>query len=180
MLPKKDLVTHLIIEFCDIGAEEASEDGGQSILEGRAKLVISRRSDGLRKTTPGEDGGTASLGIAVLASTTQSDLKNAEAKASHTNQIFKQSDGQLHPDTFVNQRSGLLDKPTFLRLAREKAFPSKKVGKLIYARWGDVQKALAPVADEPPSTQQVPLPIVDPELDEIRSRVGLSVRGGSR
>ncbi len=89
----------------------------------------------------------------------------------------KGGEGPLSPETYVDQRSGLVEKTLFLRLARQKAFPSKKVGKRVVARWGDVQAALCPAPPSPappPNDNQD----CDPELDEIRARVGLAVRGG--
>lgn len=79
------------------------------------------------------------------------------------------------PDAFVDQRSGLVDKRMYLRLARENAFASKKIGKRIVARWGDVQAALAPAPAPPSGSERSD---EDPELDAIRAQVGLRVRGG--
>jgi hypothetical protein len=82
----------------------------------------------------------------------------------------------ISPDTFVDQRTGLLDKRMYLRLASEKAFPSRKVGKRIVARWGDVQAALAPATTTTAGSEDHD---ADPELDAIRAQVGLRV-GGDR
>lgn len=84
----------------------------------------------------------------------------------------------LSPDAFIDQRSGLVEKALFLRLARQKAFPSKKVGKRVVARWGDVQAALSPAGPSPAPPSINDNEDCDPELDEIRARVGLAVRGG--
>ncbi len=78
-------------------------------------------------------------------------------------------------DTYIDQRSGLVDKAIFLRLAREKAFPSKRIGKRVVARWADVQAALSPSPSRRSSVNDNE--DCDPELDEIRARVGLAVRG---
>lgn len=86
--------------------------------------------------------------------------------------------GTISPDTYIDQRSGLVDKGLFLRLARQKAFPSKKIGKRVVARWGDVQAALSPAPPNLALSSINDNEESDPELDEIRARVGLAVRGG--
>jgi hypothetical protein len=48
----------------------------------------------------------------------------------------------LAPDTLVDQRSVPAPRDLYLRLARRGAFPSKKHGKRIVARWADVRRAL--------------------------------------
>lgn len=83
--------------------------------------------------------------------------------------------GGLAPDAYVDQRSGVLDRRMYLRLSREGAFPSKKIGKRVLARWADVQAALAPVT---PSTHVGTNGNHDSELDPLRVQLGLSVRGG--
>jgi hypothetical protein len=48
----------------------------------------------------------------------------------------------LAPDACVDQRSVPAPRDLYLRLARQGAFPSKKHGKRIVARWADVRRAL--------------------------------------
>ena len=87
----------------------------------------------------------------------------------------------LHDDSFVDQRSGAIDREVFLRLAREGAFPSTKIGKRVLARWGDVKAALQArrrqVPQGPPEASALQEP--DDGLDDIRVRVGLKIKGGA-
>lgn len=77
----------------------------------------------------------------------------------------------VSPDAYVDQRSGLLDRRMYLRLAREKAFPSRKVGKRVVARWGDVQAALSVQdAEDAPAEPRT-------EEEAMRLRWGLARRG---
>lgn len=50
--------------------------------------------------------------------------------------------GPVPDDRFIDQRDGLVPKQLYLRLAREEAFPSSKIGKRVVARWGDVRTAI--------------------------------------
>lgn len=80
----------------------------------------------------------------------------------------------LSDDAFIDQRSGLVDKAIFLRLARELAFPSYKIGKRILARWGDVRQAIE-------SRQRTIIGATgdqaEPTLDVLRKQMGLLPRG---
>ena len=89
----------------------------------------------------------------------------------------------LADDAFIDQRDERVpNRRIYLRLAREGAFPSRKVGKRIIARWGDVKAALTP--DRPntkpspqgarPKNQDAP----DDGLDDLRRSVGLDTKGG--
>ncbi|MCU0692200.1 MAG: hypothetical protein MUF54_12440 [Polyangiaceae bacterium] len=84
------------------------------------------------------------------------------------------STGGLSDDAYIDQRSGLLDKQTFLRMARRGAFASKKEGKRVIARWGDVKAALQPTIErtKPDSDSDID----EADLDNIRKRVGLQVK----
>jgi hypothetical protein len=85
----------------------------------------------------------------------------------------------LCDDAFVDQRSGLVPKEVFIRLHREKRIPTKKIGKRILARWGDVKEALRPqpeAARERP-TQVESTPEHD-DLDGLRKMLGLRPKGG--
>lgn len=77
-----------------------------------------------------------------------------------------------HPDTFVDQNCGLVDRSLFLKLARQNRFPNKKEGKRRIARWGDVQAALRPNTEEAPARTTLD------ELDQMRLRWGVVPRGG--
>jgi len=82
------------------------------------------------------------------------------------------SEGQrLSDDAYIDQRSGLVDKAMYLRLARRKAFPSQKIGKRIVARWGDVKAVMTPPAPLPAVKQDNASPV--DELDALRSAMGL-------
>lgn len=77
----------------------------------------------------------------------------------------------VSPDAYVDQRSGLIDKQMYLRLARKQAFPSKKIGKRVVARWGDVQAALSVQdAEDDPAEPRT-------EEEAMRLRWGLAPRG---
>jgi len=48
----------------------------------------------------------------------------------------------VRDEGFIDQRSNLVPKDVYLRLARAGAFPSRKHGKRVLARWGDVRAAV--------------------------------------
>jgi hypothetical protein len=79
------------------------------------------------------------------------------------------SDGTLPDDAFIDQRSERVDRQTYLRLARKGAFPSRRIGKRVVARWGDVKAAM--------ESQHRPVPKPGPsqvdELDGLRVAIGL-------
>jgi hypothetical protein len=110
------------------------------------------------------------------ATADSSERSNGEAPpavASHT-----QAGGPIHDDTIVDQRSGLVPKDLYLRLARQSAFPSRKIGKRIVARWGDVRAAFT----RGPSVRQARPSSTPPEpkhdrLDGLRQQLGLAPKG---
>jgi len=83
---------------------------------------------------------------------------------------------EVSDDAIVDQRSGLVPPDLYLRLARAKAFPSRKVGKRTLARWGDVRDALLPPTSRPKSNEQ---PGEPPTADDLRMRWGLAPTGRS-
>jgi len=90
------------------------------------------------------------------------------------------SDEPLPDDAYIDQRSGRVPKDIFLRLHREKRIPTTKYGKRIYARWGDVKKALdagrGEVRERPAPVEPKP---EDDGLDALRKMVGLQPKGGA-
>lgn len=76
-------------------------------------------------------------------------------------------------DAFVDQRSGLAPPDLYLRLYRGGAFPARRIGKRIVARWGDVRAALSGTAAIP----AMPAREAQNDLDGLRREVGLAVRG---
>lgn len=84
----------------------------------------------------------------------------------------------LLDEAIIDQRSGLVPKDLYLRLARGGAFPSSKIGKRILARWGDVRAA---VLDGPGITKvSLQAPAQDnggDGLDDLRRRLGLAEKG---
>lgn len=85
---------------------------------------------------------------------------------------------QLSDDAIVDQRSASVPPGLYLRLARAGAFPSKKIGKRICARWGDVRAAflnrpgVRRTANGPEDK-----PIRTDGLDRLRSQLGLAEKG---
>ncbi len=81
-------------------------------------------------------------------------------------------------DTIVDQRTVRAPRDLYLRLARARAFPSRKEGKRILARWGDVRVALL----EGPGARKAIAPPRSPEaegdgLDALRRQLGLAKKG---
>jgi len=81
----------------------------------------------------------------------------------------------LLDETIIDQRSGLVPKDLYLRLARAKAFPSRKRGKRILAHWGDVRVA---ILGGPGITKTSPTPTEKDDhgdgLDDLRRQLGLA------
>jgi hypothetical protein len=85
------------------------------------------------------------------------------------------AESPLPDDAIIDQRSGLVPKEVFLRLAREGAFRSSKVGKRILAQWGEVKAAL--VARRRPVPTAAAPGHAQGDLDDIRRSVGLVPKG---
>lgn len=81
----------------------------------------------------------------------------------------------IQDDAFIDQRSPLVPPDVYLRLAREKAFPSRKVGRLVLAKWGDVRSALA---GQGGVSAAAGLGGEDPN-DVLRRALGFRPKGGS-
>ena len=77
----------------------------------------------------------------------------------------------LSDDAYIDQRSGLVDQDLYLRLYRAGAFPAKRVGKRIVARWGDVRAVLAG------DLRAAPIQGPQDALDDLRRELGLAQRG---
>lgn len=83
--------------------------------------------------------------------------------------------GPSPPDRYIDQNDPRVPKRIFLRLAKEDAFPSTKVGKKILAKWSDVEAALVARRRKPRSRVE---PQATDGLDQIRRDMGLVPRGG--
>ncbi len=90
-------------------------------------------------------------------------------------------DGPVAPltdDTIVDQRIAPVPKDLYLRLARSGAFPSKRIGKRICARWADVRAAFAGMTKKPkPSVAKTKPTQSDDGLDDLRLDIGLAKKG---
>jgi hypothetical protein len=64
-------------------------------------------------------------------------------------------------------------------LARNGAFPSKKLGKRVLARWGDVRAALlgGPGVTKAPERDRAVAVSEDDGLNALRGRMGLASKG---
>jgi len=82
---------------------------------------------------------------------------------------------RVQAEAFIDQRSPLVSKDVYLRLARERAFPSKKVGKLVVAQWAAVRAALVAQKTEP----SPPANCGEDDLDHHRRSLGLQPKAGS-
>lgn len=85
----------------------------------------------------------------------------------------------LSDEAIVDQRSVPAPRDLFLRLARNGAFPSHKVGKRVVAQWGAVRRALlgGPGLNKAPRRDVTPAVSEDDGLDALRERMGLASRG---
>lgn len=84
----------------------------------------------------------------------------------------------LPDDAIVDQRCAPVPKDLYLRLARAKAFPSRKVGKRICARWADVKAAFASHGGTPkPSVAKTKPAALEDGLDHLRLDLGLAKKG---
>lgn len=88
--------------------------------------------------------------------------------------------GVLADDAVVDQRSVPAPRDLYLRLARQGAFASKKHGKRIVARWGDVRRALldpVPTAVRTEDEHRASASAPSDGLDGLRQRLGLVGKG---
>lgn len=83
--------------------------------------------------------------------------------------------GSGPPDGYIDQNDGRVPKAIYLRLSREGAFPTTKVGKKVLAKWSDVESALIARRRKPRSRIE---PQATDDLDQIRRDMGLVPRGG--
>jgi hypothetical protein len=84
----------------------------------------------------------------------------------------------LSDDSIVDQRSVPAPRDLYLRLARTAAFPSRKLGKRILARWGDVRAAfLCGPGLRKASGEENDDPRSDASLDRLRRQLGLVEKG---
>lgn len=85
----------------------------------------------------------------------------------------------LSDDSIVDQRCAPVPKDLYLRLARSGAFPSKRIGKRICARWADVRAAFANYGKQPkPSVAKTKPAAPEDGLDDLRREIGLVPKGG--
>lgn len=159
VLPKIAPVAALAADTFKAEAEVCEEEAEVLTLDARAKTLFARLAN-------------------LKARAVELGVTRSDAPDRRSNPASPASSRPLSPDAFIDQRSGLVEKALFLRLARQKAFPSKRVGKRIVARWGDVQAALSPAVPSPAPPSTNDNEGSDPELDEIRACVGLAVRRG--
>jgi hypothetical protein len=75
--------------------------------------------------------------------------------------------GSLPDDAFIDQKSGLVAHDLYLRLAHAGVFKSKKIGKLVVARWGNVRAALVQTEAGAAESNQA-----RDDLDELRRSLG--------
>jgi len=98
-------------------------------------------------------------------------------------QLAEQDEGvpsnTLGDDAIVDQRSVPAPPDLYLRLARNGAFPSHKLGKRVLARWGDVRRVfLNGPGLRKASTVGVPTPTSEDDgLNALRQRLGLESKG---
>lgn len=86
--------------------------------------------------------------------------------------------GTLADDAVVDQRTVPAPADLFLRLARQGAFPSRKHGKRVVARWGDVKAAMLDAGPRDVGrSESAPASIQSDGLDGLRQRLGLASKG---
>jgi hypothetical protein len=128
-MPKRDPLTELTVEVLRLEAEVLQEESGVLLLDARARHVFSRLAR--------VEARFLELGLGPIGSLRRQDSKPEVQPAAPAATI-----GPVPDDRFIDQRDGLVPKPLYLRLAREGAFPSSKIGKRVVARWGDVRAAI--------------------------------------
>lgn len=80
----------------------------------------------------------------------------------------------LPDDAYVHQDDAPVSREIFLRLARERAFPSRRLGHKIIAQVGDVRRALAPDQDIQREGRGGHVELLDPKveaLDKLRAEL---------
>jgi hypothetical protein len=82
----------------------------------------------------------------------------------------------LHEDALIDQTCALVPRRLYLQLARDGAFPARKFGKRVYARWGDVRRVFAEHGEKPGRPAR-PKEREGDQLDALRMKVGLKPRG---
>jgi hypothetical protein len=82
--------------------------------------------------------------------------------------------GPTPDEAFIDQRTALVPRELYLSLAREHAFPCRKIGKRVVAQWGDVRAALA---GQVGSTS--PTDVCDRGNDALRRSIGIQPKEGS-
>lgn len=123
----RDPLSILNVEALLLEAEVLQEESDFLILDARARAIFARAAR--------LEAHLRELGVAPGRSERQVPAKPSAPTP-------KVPTGPIPEDRFVDQRDGLLPKQLYLRLAREEAFPSSKIGKRVVARWGDVRAAI--------------------------------------
>lgn len=123
----RDPLSILNVEALLLEAEVLQEESDFLILDARARAIFARAA-------------RLEAHLRELGVTPGRSERQVHAKPSAPTP--KVPTGPIPEDRFVDQRDGLLPKQLYLRLAREEAFPSSKIGKRIVARWGDVRAAV--------------------------------------
>jgi len=153
-------LTELNVEALLLEAEVLQEESDFLLLDSRARAIFARAAR--------LEAHLRELGVAPGRSEQQVPAKLSAPTP-------KVPTGPVPEDRFVDQRDGLLPKQLYLRLAREEAFPSSKIGKRVVARWGDVRAAIeargrkvrSPVHTSDESGNNA-------DLDALRSQLSLS------
>jgi hypothetical protein len=111
------------------------------------------------------------------------ELDRIRSAVARIEQQLAEQDGDAPPsrladDAIVDQRCVPAPPDLFLRLARNGAFPSRKVGKRVVAQWGDVRRALlsGPALSKAPGRQEAGAQR-DDGLDSLRECMGLVSKG---
>ncbi len=128
-MPKLDPITELTVEVLRLEAEVLQEESGVLLLDARAKEVFAHLAR--------VEARFLELGLGHIKSQPLRESKSEACSPAPAAPI-----GPVPDDRFIDQRDGLVPKPLYLRLAREGAFPSSKIGKRVVARWGDVRAAI--------------------------------------
>jgi len=121
----QDPLSILNVEALLLEAEVLQEESDFLILDARARAIFARAAR--------LEAHLRELGVVG---------GQAQQPAPPKPQVAKVPAGPVPDDRFIDQRDGLVSKALYLRLAREGAFPSSKIGKRVVARWGDVRTAI--------------------------------------